>query len=418
MADKDKKQTTPPANAKDEKAGTEFSPAPDQAEVFKKVLISYRPGIKIADAIVNNIVQSGDKDVFSNINKLNQILAMFPAEIPATYRQAMLKQWAGMYGLDVPPEVAKEPEKSESKVKTADELKGSGSSTPAEKYTVSTETGDIEPATTDTKYPLTLSEAERVSGIKKKEIAQRKKEAEKEADANKETPFIFGEDGSFSLNSKAKITMQDLYLFNKMNDDKARGELEDPLKYYTTRMQELAMLREVAGGGNQQTSLLDIMTALEKMKTLSGGDPEVKQLLQTLVTKLTTTPETPKEDPRIAELMKSNEELKNALNAKKDEELKETLTAFKTEITNIRSDMSRLAAGGNTRAEYGVMHDFITTIDNRAKSIEGMFRTQFASLPKPMPPEEKSNLMAAISEQAAASTELDALANELFFKKG
>ena len=247
---------------------------PDAETDFSALLIDYGIKEKKAVVIAKHIADTGDATVFDDPVQLLEKLARLPREIAPVSRKAILDHWIAQRNIPVPERYEEDADKP------AEELrKRRPSPEEAKKYVVDDD-GGISVATKDERPALDWAEAEKLASRRKKEASERRKQ--ESAGEAKEPPFIVSEGGEWALNPQAKLTAQDIMIWESWKAARARGGEMDPIEFAAALGEKFKILRElVVGdrevGGARDRSLVDDIKDLRDLGILGAEDKGTKR---------------------------------------------------------------------------------------------------------------------------------------------
>jgi len=140
-------------------------------------------------------------------------------------------------------------------------------------YFVDPDTAIIRLATGGEKA-TSLSEAKELQKLIKRDLVEKRKR-EGEEEGSKETPFVIGESGAWTLNPKARIGFGEFAVFQMYQDSLKKGEPIDPVTELANREEASTRLKDALGiGGKGEESELSVIDKLNAMGLLRKGGEE------------------------------------------------------------------------------------------------------------------------------------------------
>lgn len=413
--------------------GTKKAEAPEEERVtpdveadFVGILKDYGVAEKAAKTVTKHIAETGTADVFEDPKQLLEKLAKFPRQIPPVTRKNILDHWTASRHIPIPEGFEEEADLP------AEVLKAQkGKATTPEKYSVDAQTGAIKAASTTDKA-LTWDEAEKLSKEIKRDLEG----------SSKETPFIMGEQGVWTLNPKGKIGIGEFAVFQMYQESLRRGEPIDPVEELTKREEQSARLKEAMGvkpgGENTEVTTLDkldklgmlkkgegeggLLTTLDSLGLLKKPGEEGSQL--ELLDKLDSLGMLKKPgegdagSQNISALQTEVKELKVALQKQEMDTLKNSVVSLSNQITELRKE---IANGGRLEGRYALLEKTISTIDSQLTGIRSDAKPLLSAIggggggPAKRSPEERAKISKGLKEAVALEQEAKSLEDEILF---
>jgi len=270
--------------ANDEKPEEKTREVPIVEEDFATLLGKFRIKPEVATNISNNISHIGGQTVFENPELLTKKLASWSTEVSPAKRKLIIEQWFAERGIEVPGEVIEKAGKGPDQLKK--EAKGKEEAENI--YYVEPDTAIVRLAAGNERA-TTLTDAKELQKLIKKDLEEgrkRQEEARKrqeEEGGGKETAFVLGEKGAWTLNPKARIGFGEFAVFQMYQDSLKKGEPIDPVEELARREEASARLKEAMGVKGGEDTEMGILDKLEKLgmlkKTEGGGTLEMLQVL-------------------------------------------------------------------------------------------------------------------------------------------
>lgn len=398
---------------------------------FVKLLIDYGVKDKAATIITQHIADTGTDQVFEKPLELLQKLARFPREVPPTTRRNILDHWFMQNKIPMPEGFQDEAERpaEELRIKYA---KGIGEEA---KYSIETETGRIRVASKDEPHPLTYDEADKLSRrieSKLTEQGQRKDEkstpkvtyvyddvtnkirmaregeiggtlqeakelkamAEKsDTKVDQEPQFIRGEGDKWIPNPKAKFSSMDMMFWQMYQKAEQKGEATDPFEYMSQQAEKMLLMRRAFGG---------------------DSDSEVKQTLKAIMDYLKEGGAKKGESEDLKALREQITSLNQRIVEKENAELVGIVNSLRTEVSQLRGDVTKEREKGKGKNELDIMSEGLTLLDRRLGGIEQLVRGAIVKPPKGFSPGEKEQLTEKISTELEQQARVRDLAKDLW----
>jgi len=394
---------------------------PQDKLAFNELLKKFKIGLKgdFYETITDDIATTGGEMVFEKPDLLANKLLDWHSHIDGPTRRKLLKYWFTQKGVTVPEEIEEEAGMTTSereKKKTEDAEKEEAERRRSEKYSVDRETGDITVATKDEPNPLSWGEAEKLSSKIKKSIEDREKKEAKAGEGDKEPPFTIDSEGNWQLNPKAKIGGMELLAFEAVRKSGEQGESLDPFEVMKERARDVETMRTVFGAGGGGGGLSELTETLLKLKELTGADEDTKNLLAGIYKKLSEGGEGKGESEEVKGLSERVDKLVAELQQKELEKRDEQIERITTELSNLRGEIARQSEKGKATDEYGIMSEGLRVVDRRLGAIESTIQGIFGKRPGLLPAGQRKEITEAIGEEAKGETELDQLAEVVFYK--
>lgn len=388
---------------------------PDAQADFEVLLKDYGIKEKRAGPIAKYIADTGSANVFENPEELLRKLAAFPRDIAPVTRRTVLEHWTAMRNIPTSPELFEQAETSAEDLRLTKKQKEEESQKREEasqKYTVDDE-GNINVATKDQRPALDWDEAEMLSKRRQKAVEERRKK-EKGSD-DKPSPFITTSDGEWTINPDAKLGLMEIMAWEGYQRGKGKGEDTDPLEYLARTGERLAALREAlgikgAGSGEGEGGLVHTLNTLNALGLLRPDDSGLKENLATMRQAI----ETLREERRKAEL-EAIEERHKAEMVKRDAQLQRATETIERVSGAIKSLQDQMERGQRAKSEYDILSDIISAAKGEIAGFRGDIRALLGSRKQLPPPRETAEAMTA---EIKNMNEMDALAEELWFKEG
>jgi len=416
----------------------EVREVPIVEEDFAALLGKFRIKPEVATNIANNISHIGGSTVFENPELLTRKLAGWSTDISPAKRRLIIEQWFAERGIEIPAEVIEQAGKG------PDELKkeAKGKEAAENIYFVDPETGILRLAVGNERA-TTLSEAKELQKLIKKDLEEARKRQEAEG-GGKETPFVLGEQGAWTLNPKAKIGFGEFAVFQMYQDSLRRGEPIDPVEELTKREEQSVRLKEAMGvkpgGGDSEMTMLD---KLDKLGMLKKGEGEGGMLSQLDALGLLRKPgdegrdtqidmlekldklgmlQKPGEEDAGSETVRSLErevkELKESLQRQELDTVKNAVVSLSNQMTELRK---AIAEGGKLEGRYALLEKTISTIDGQLSGIRGDVKPLLSAIgnagagPSRKSPEDKARIAKELKKAVGKEQEARALEDELLF---
>lgn len=390
--------------AEDTAKSTSMAPLDAQGQ-FQALLNRWE--IKHGDAIADFMAAH---DAFEDPNKMARVLVA--ANVLAPQRRQIMEHWFATKAMAIPPEILSRVSLTEEEAKEKDKEKEEAKA----KWGVDQNTGGLRQALEGEKG-LTKAEAEWLSGQIKREKGITGGEPQPQ-----EPRFIPdpADPEGWTVNPNAKnIGGVDILTAQALKSARQRGESVDPQEMFIRMGESLKVLKDVVGGGQQPqqgtstTELINLITTVVGLTQPGKGLDDLKDELR----RIRETPQGPTAaDQQITALSKSLDEMKAEIAKQREEALQSQLGAVRTELQNLRGQLTQAQESGQQKNEYTIMEKGLSTIDSRMAGLEGIIRTVIGKPPAPMPSAERQALAEGLAKEAQASTELDALGKALFFK--
>ncbi|HUU64608.1 MAG TPA: hypothetical protein VMW37_00705 [Dehalococcoidales bacterium] len=458
--------------ANDEKPEEKTREVPIVEEDFATLLGKFRIKPEVATNISNNISHIGGQTVFENPELLTKKLASWSTEVSPAKRKLIIEQWFAERGIEVPGEVIEKAGKGPDQLKK--EAKGKEEAENI--YYVEPDTAIVRLAAGNERA-TTLTDAKELQKLIKKDLEEgrkRQEEARKrqeEEGGGKETAFVLGEKGAWTLNPKARIGFGEFAVFQMYQDSLKKGEPIDPVEELARREEASVRLKEAMGVKGGEDTEMGILDKLEKLgmlkKTEGGGTLEMLQVLGELGVIKKTGEEgrtseldliaklgdlgflrKPGEEGRTSELdlisklsdlgllQKPGEaesttsqtvhalemqvkELTDEMRKRELDSLKGLVGNLSNQVTDLREHMSKES---RLEGRYALMEKTISTVDNQLTGFRSDARPLLESFasgggrePSKRSPEEKAKIAKGLKEAVVLEKEARQLEDELLF---
>ena len=456
----------------DEKPEEKTREVPIVEEDFATLLGKFRIKPEVATNISNNISHIGGQTVFENPELLTKKLASWSTEVSPAKRKLIIEQWFAERGIEVPGEVIEKAGKGPDQLKK--EAKGKEEAENI--YYVEPDTAIVRLAAGNERA-TTLTDAKELQKLIKKDLEEgrkRQEEARKrqeEEGGGKETAFVLGEKGAWTLNPKARIGFGEFAVFQMYQDSLKKGEPIDPVEELARREEASVRLKEAMGVKGGEDTEMGILDKLEKLgmlkKTEGGGTLEMLQVLGELGVIKKTGEEgrtseldliaklgdlgflrKPGEEGRTSELdlisklsdlgllQKPGEaesttsqtvhalemqvkELTDEMRKRELDSLKGLVGNLSNQVTDLREHMSKES---RLEGRYALMEKTISTVDNQLTGFRSDARPLLESFasgggrePSKRSPEEKAKIAKGLKEAVVLEKEARQLEDELLF---
>jgi len=342
---------------------------PQEEKAFSELLKKYQVGLKgnMAETIAENISRTGGERVFEYPERLAERLTAWHEYISPVRRKQIIEHWFAEKGVEVPEEALRTAGLRTSEIREREEEEKARRDEEEKrkaKFFVDQETGQIRAAKEGEKA-LTWDEAERVADRMKKERSKVDRE-------EKEPPFIQDSEGNWMLNPRARIGGLELLAFEAVRRSQERGEFQDPFEILKERAREVEVMRSVFGGGKETGGLSETVEALLKVKELTGGDEETKNLLAGIYNRLKEGAEGRGQSEEVKALREEVQTLRGELERKEKERLEDQIRQMNAELADLRAELARAASESSAKDEYGIMSEALKMADKRLGAIENV----------------------------------------------